>query len=162
MLDNEEVANQLADIRDGAETKQLLSPKLKSKRKEAQKPNPIVHEPEILFTNLEVELTKLADKGSSSIIPPAEEGVRGQNTKAVTEEGCMREDKGRMRDDEIEEDTSGLGEADFFNGLETGVHSDQPLPILSKGKEGVDELITQQKADSSLAEMRRKAEKRED
>ena len=164
VLEDEEVANQLADIRDGAETKQLLSPKLKSNRKGAQKPNPIVHEPEIQFTNLEVELTKLADKDSSSTIPPAEEGVRGHNTRAVTEEGCMREEKGcmredegRMRDDEIEEDTSGLGEADFLNGLETGVHSDQPLPILSKEKEGVDELITLQKADSSLAEMRRKA-----
>ena len=55
-----------------------------------------------------------------------------------------------------------MGKADFLNGLETGVHSNQPLPILSKGKEGVDELITQQKADSTLAEMRRKAEKRED
>ena len=54
MLEDEEVASQLADIRDGAETKQLLSPKLKSKRKEAQKPNPIVHDPEIQFTNLEV------------------------------------------------------------------------------------------------------------
>ncbi len=93
MLEDEEVANQLADTRDGAETKQLLSLKLKSKRKEAQNPNPIVHDPEIQFTNLEVELTKLADKDSSSTVPPAEEGVRGQNTRAVTEEGCMREEK---------------------------------------------------------------------
>ena len=162
VLENEEVANQLADIRDGAEIKQLLSPKLKSKRKEAQKPNLFVHDHETQFTNLEVGLTKLADKGSSSTIPPAEERVRGQNTRAVTEEGYMREDEEYMKDDEIEEDTSGLGEADFLNRLETGVHSDQALPILCKGKEGVDELITQQKADSTLAEMRRKAEKRED
>ena len=47
VLEDEEIANQLADIRDGAETKQLLYPKLKSKRKEARKPNPIVHDPEI-------------------------------------------------------------------------------------------------------------------
>ena len=100
MLEDEEVANQLADIRDGAETKQLLSPKLKSKREEAQNPKPIVHDPEIQFTNLEVELTKLADKGNSSTIPPAEEGVGGQNTRAVTEEGCMREDEERMREGE--------------------------------------------------------------
>ena len=73
VLENEEVANQLAGIRDGAETKQLLSLKLKSKRKEAQKPNPFVHDPETQFTNLEVGLTKLADKGSSSTLPPAEE-----------------------------------------------------------------------------------------
>ena len=119
---------------------------------------PIVHEHEIQFTNLEVELTKLADKDSSSTIPPAEEGVRGHNTRAVTEEacmreekgcmreekgcvredeGCMREDEGHIRGDEIEEDISGLGEADFLNGLEIGVHSDLPLPILSKGKRGL-------------------------
>ena len=99
-----------------------------------------------------------------------DEGCMREDEGCMREdEGCMREDEGRMReieeymrDDEIEEDTSGLGEADFLNGLETGVHSDHPLPILSKGKEGVDELIIQQKADSTLAEMRRKAEKRED
>ena len=117
-------------------------------------------------------MTKLADKDSSSTIPPAEEGVRGQNTRAVTEEGCMREDEGRireieeyMRDNEIEEDTSGLGEANFLNGLKTDVHSDQLLPILSKGNEGavegaVDELITQEKADSNLAEIGGKQRRR--
>ena len=78
MLEDEEVANQLTDIRDGAETKQLLSQKLKSKRKEAQKLNPIVHD---------LERHMREDEGH----------MREDEGRIREDEGCMREDEGRMR-----------------------------------------------------------------
>ena len=73
---------------------------------------------------------------------------------AVADEGCMAED-------EEEKDFSGSGEAERLR-LEAVVYSHQPLPVFSRGKEEINVLIDQQKADVSLAEMRRMAEKCED
>ena len=118
------------------------------------KPKPIAQNSDIHSSNLEVELTDLPEEDGSSTIPPAEEGASGDNASAVVDEGCMEED-------EEKEDSSSSGETVCLR-LEAVVCSDQHLPILNRGKAEVDTLSTQQKADVNLAEMGRKAEKRED
>ena len=130
-----EITDQLADIRDGAEPNQLPPSKPKPKRKKAEKPKPIAHNSDIHSSNLEVELTDLPEEDGSSTIPLAEEGASGDNASAVVDEGCMEED-------EEEEDSSGSGEAVYLK-LEAVVYSDQPLPILSRGKAEVDTLSAQ-------------------
>ena len=137
-----EIANAFANQRDGAEAKPIELPKLKRKESERPKPGPVVADTQL--PDLEVELADLPEEASPSTSPPGEKVTRAEDSASGEgEEGddSAVEEEGRL---------SGELEGEYCN--------DHPLPTLGKGKEEVNMLIAQQKADDSLLEVRKNAE----
>ena len=64
-------------------------------------------------------------------------------------------------EDEVVASSVDWDEEEVASGEEGGLSaSNHPLPVLSRGMEGVEELISQQQDDASLSEMRKKGEEK--
>ena len=144
-LEEGEIANAIADQRDGAEAKPMELPKPKRKESERPKPGPVVADTQL--PDLEVELADLPEEASPNTNPPRKE---------VTSTEVSASDEGGEDDSALEE------EGRLSGGLEGECSSDHPISTLGKGKEEVNTLIAQQKADDSLMEARKNAESRRD
>ncbi len=109
---------------------------------ERPKPGPVVDDTQL--PDLEVELADLPEEASPSNCPPGEE-VKSAEDSASGE--------GEEDDDSALEEEGRLS-----GGLEGECSNDHPLPTLGKGKEEVNMMIAQQKADESLLEGRKNVE----
>ena len=137
-LEEGEIANAIADQRDGAEANPIELPRPKRKESGRPKPGPVVADTQLL--DLDVELADLPEEASPRTSPPGEE------VTSTEDSACG----------EGEEDDSALEEEGRLSGgLEGECSSENPLPPLGKGKEEVNTLIAQQNADDSLLEARK-------
>ncbi len=136
------IANAFAHQRNGAEAKPIELPKPKREESERPKPGPVVADTQL--PDLEVELADLPEEASPSTCTPGEEVTSAEDSASGEGE---------------EDDDSALEEEGRFSGgLEGECSNDHPLLTLGKGKEKVNMMIAQQKADDSLLEVRKNAE----
>ena len=117
-LEEGEIANAIADQRDGVEVKPMELPKPKRKESERLKLGPILADTQL--PDLEVELADLPEEASPSTSPPEEEVSSAEDSAS---------DEGEKDDSDLEE------EGRLSGGLEGECSSDHPLPTLGKGKE---------------------------
>ena len=93
-----------------------------------------------------------SDNSSCSGTSPSEDGAGVVTVDEV--EACDAEDEVVASSVDWDEEEVAVGEE---GGLSASNH---PLPVLSRGMEGVEELIAQQQDDASLSEVRKKGEEK--